>query len=103
MKTFQDLVFQSKNNGLDGTQATMDFPNGYGVSVITGFGAYGGEQGLYELAVVKGGVLCYDTPVTSDVVGYLSAGKVTELMQQVQELPAPAPATARGKEYNYSL
>lgn len=90
MKTFADLVFGAKRGGLGGTQARRDFENGYGVSVITGFGAYGGDEGLYELAVFAGDDLCYDTPVTSDVEGHLTPERVTELMRQVQELPARA-------------
>ena len=31
--------------------------------------------------------LCYDTPVTSDVEGYLTPEKVTELLQQIEALP----------------
>jgi len=29
----------------------------------------------------------YDTPVTGDVVGYLTPEEVTDLMKQVSELP----------------
>ena len=87
MKTFDDLVFHNKSDGLGGTQARLDFDNGYGVSVITGFGAYGGDKGLYELAVFKDNCLCYDTPITDDVIGHLSQLEVTEYMRKVQELP----------------
>lgn len=34
-KTFNDLEFYTHRTGF-GKQARMDFPNGYGVSVITG-------------------------------------------------------------------
>lgn len=85
MKTFDDLDFTK--HSIAGTQAVMEFDNGYGVSVITGPMAYGGDQGLYELAVLKGDSLCYDTPVTDDVIGYLSPEEVTEKMAEVQTLP----------------
>lgn len=84
MKTFDDLEF--KKHPIAGTQAVMEFDNGYGVSVITGSIAYGGDQGLYELAVLKGASLCYDTPVTDDVIGYLSPEEVTGKMAEVQAL-----------------
>ena len=71
---------------MDGEQATIHFSNGYGVSVIRGLYSYGGEQGLYELAVLKGGHLCYETPVANDVLGYLSVAEVNGYMRQVQLL-----------------
>lgn len=85
MKTFDDLEF--KKHRISGTQAVMEFDNGYGVSVITGPIAYGGDQGLYELAVLKGASLCYSTPVTDDVIGHLSPEEVTQKMTEVQALP----------------
>jgi hypothetical protein len=35
---------------------------------------------------LKNDNLCYDTPITSDVEGYLSEDEVTELLKQIQEL-----------------
>jgi len=58
----------------------------FGTSVVKHEFSYGGKDGLYELAVIKGDNLCYDTPVTSDVEGYLSEDEVTELLKQIQEL-----------------
>lgn len=83
MLTFEDLEF--KFNGFN-HQALVKFPNGYGVSVVIGPSTYGGNEGLYELAVLHDGDLCYDTPVTSDVEGYLTPAKVTKLMEEVQKL-----------------
>jgi hypothetical protein len=63
------------------------FENGYGASVVKGPNTYGGEDGLYELAVLdKDGKLCYETPVTDDVEGYLTENEVTKLMEQIQNL-----------------
>ena len=88
MKTFDDLVFDTTSDpGWE--RASLMFPNGYGVSVVRSYYSYGGEKGFYELAVLEGsGYLTYDTPVTSDVEGWLTPEKVTELMAQVQTLPA---------------
>ena len=91
MKTFNDLVFEEREDGgIDmGIQAVMEFPNGYGVSVIKAHHSYGGDKGYWELAVLNSdGSLTYDTPVTSDVEGWLTPDKVTDLMKQVQELAA---------------
>lgn len=84
--TFADLEFKERSR-LCGIQARHTFPNGYGVSVIKGGGTYGGDEGLYELAVLHDGELCYDTPVTDDVEGYLTPERVSELLAQVAALP----------------
>lgn len=87
MKTFKDLVFNEKESMLGGFQARMDFKNGYGVSVISGFGSYSEGGKPYELAVFYDGHLCYDTPVTNDVIGCLTPKLVTNCMKRVQLLP----------------
>ena len=87
MKTFNDLEFkQDIQRGLNA--ARIMFDNGYGASVVIGPHTYGGEDGLYELAVISGsdGKLTYDTPVTDDVEGYLTEDDVTKLMEQIQNL-----------------
>lgn len=86
MKTFNDLEFKELDSSYNGVQSRVFFDNGYGASVVKHEYSYGGKDGLYELAVLKGDNLCYDTPVTSDVEGYLSEDEVTELLKQIQEL-----------------
>ena len=75
----------------DGKQARYEFPNGYGVSVVIfggGLwgGSYGVEAGLLELAVLKDRHLCYTTPITSDVIGHLTAKRAAELIDKVEAL-----------------
>jgi len=88
MKKFKDLPFFPINDGfMVGKKARMDFENGYGVSVVSHTYSYGGKDGLFEVAVLgKDGNLTYDTPVTNDVVGYLTEEDVTDVMKQVQNL-----------------
>ena len=88
MKEFKDLEFAVRQNSsvVDGQVAAMEFDNGYGISVITGYGAYGSTDAPYEIAVLKDGGLCYDTEITDDVIGYLTPDKVTEYMIRIQEL-----------------
>jgi hypothetical protein len=63
------------------------FKNGYGASVIRHEHSYGGKKGLYELAVLDNeGNLTYDTPVTNDVLGFLSPKEVTDYLIQIQDL-----------------
>ena len=95
MKTFDDLVFEPHRLESCGVRAKLFFPNGYGVSVIRGPLTYGGSEGLWEMAVLKGTEedyeLCYDTPITNDVLGHKSQEEITEAMRQVQELPKSDP------------
>ena len=87
MNTFNDLDFQPMQHEIGiGVKARIDFDNGYGVSVIRSPYSYGGNQGLYELAVIKDNNLCYDTPITDDVLGYLTEDQVTDYLRQIQEL-----------------
>ena len=100
MKTFKDLEFVSHFTG-DGVMSRIYFENGYGASVVKHGGSYGSNKGLYELAVLKNesgtlikeaGVfeeqweLCYDTPITDDVMGYLRPEDVTDVMEKIQQL-----------------
>ena len=48
--------------------------------------SYGGNQDLYELAIIKDNAICYDTPITDDVIGYLTEDDVTKYLSQIQEL-----------------
>jgi len=84
------LEFKPMNNpGVSGIQAKHDFENGYGVSVIQNTISYGASEGLYELAVTKGGELCYDTEITDDVIGYLTLEEAEALADRVAALDKP--------------
>lgn len=68
-----------------GTQWKFKFPNGYGASVIDD--GYGARQGLYELAVLDlDGHLTYDTPITDDVLGFLTEAEVAEALSAIAAL-----------------
>jgi hypothetical protein len=88
--TFSNLEFETDELG---EQAFHIFDNHYGVSVVRGPYTYGGRKGLYELAVVymapgdKESQLVYDTPITNDVMGYLTPDNITDVMAQVEALP----------------
>jgi hypothetical protein len=89
MKTFKDLEFKEHPNAvhIGGIQAIIKFDNGYGASIVRTEFTYGGRDGLYELAVLdKHGHITYDTPITSDVIGYLEEGGVTKILEQIQLL-----------------
>ena len=85
MKAFNDLDFQPMQFGI-GVIARINFDNGYGASVVKSVYSYGGNQDLYELAVIKDDAICYDTPITDDVLGYLTEDDVTKYLNQIQNL-----------------
>ena len=87
MKTFEDLKFEPHATGLGGVMSRIYFENGYGASVVCTPYTYGGDKGLYELAVLNNdGELTYDTPITNDVEGHLTEADVTKLLEQIQSL-----------------
>ena len=70
----------------NGRQWKFKFANGFGASVIND--GYGRDSGLYELAVLDAeGSLTYDTPITDDVLGYLSPDEVGEALAKIEALP----------------
>ena len=73
-----------------GFQVRWKFDNGYGASVIRHTVSYGYESGLYELAVLKvlgdNMYITYDTPITDDVLGSLTAERVVELLDEIAAL-----------------
>lgn len=73
---------------LDGYQKIYKFGNNYGASVVCSDFSYGGDMGLFEVAVLDlEGKIVYDTPVTDDVIGYLDFDGVAKVLQQIQNLP----------------
>jgi hypothetical protein len=89
MKTFNDLEFTTlpEVHGI-GIRARIMFDNGFGVCVIQSDQTYGGLNGEYELSVLDHpeGNPVYYTPITNDVIGYLSESEVSKVMSEVQEL-----------------
>jgi hypothetical protein len=90
MKTFKDLEFNqhpmSTSDYEMGIQSSLTFDNGWGVSVVKGPHTYGGNKGLYELAVFKDGEIHYDNKIANgDVVGYLRPEDVTDAMLVIQK------------------
>jgi len=87
MKTFKDLEFKEHPNHMGGVQARIQFDNGYGASVVKTPHTYGGDRGLYELAVLdSNGSLTYATAITDDVIGYLRPEDVSDVLTKIQQL-----------------
>lgn len=83
---FQELNFQTHPMGI-GEQCIVQFPNGYGASIVKGPNTYGGDKGLYELAVFgKDGGVTYDTPITDDVLGHLTEQDIELTLVKIKNL-----------------
>ena len=93
---FSDLQFHPRfapkmqDPNASGIQAKHFFDNGYGISVVRFPGSYGYEEGLYESAVLKGTEenwqICYDTPITSDVIGHQTEEVVEVLLYEIENI-----------------
>lgn len=85
-------ILEKERNG--GVQKLFKFENGYGASVVSHEFSYGGDKGFWELAVIliyenQGKLswkLVYDTPITEDVLGWLTWEEVEETLKQIEEL-----------------
>lgn len=97
MKTFKDLVFEPHSIG-KGQHAVLEFDNGYGVSVLLGDLFYSNGVDTYEVAVLANDYICYDTPITDDVVGYITEDEVTEIMEKLQSYKSIKPEENENSE-----
>jgi hypothetical protein len=90
MKQFKDLEFKAHPmaEGLYGIISRIQFDNGFGASVVKHQYSYGGDRGLYELAVLdSNGEVHYDNSVANgDVIGYLRPEDITDVMEKIQKL-----------------
>jgi hypothetical protein len=83
------MMRQGENDMFGGYHKVLQFDNGYGASIVSHGGSYGGNDGLFEIAVLdKRGHIAYDTPVTSDVIGYLDFADVAEIVNKIKNLPS---------------
>lgn len=85
-----DVKIVDKNDGFWDFAVNLFFENGYGASIVKSRSTYGGDIGLYELAVITGNEevweLCYTTEITGDVIGYLSEEDVMILLHRIKNL-----------------
>ena len=82
---------RSYNRDTMNIQEIHRFNNGYGASVVQGPYSYGGDEGKFELAVLKFDDaghwhLCYDSGLTDDVFGYLTEQEVQEYLTKIEAL-----------------
>ena len=66
-------------------RAYVDFDNGFYVSIINGLYSVG-DIDQYEIAIMDKGGVCYDTPLTDDVIGCLDKQGVEKWLRSVSLL-----------------
>lgn len=89
-KKYGEFIVDPKSIGFQDRGWKFVFNNGYGASVIDD--GYGKEKGLYELAVIEKSTgennrynLCYDTPITNDVLGNLTDEEVQKTLARIKK------------------
>ena len=92
---------QGSNPFTRGRYDRIRFMNGYGASVVQNDISYGNDRGLLEIAVLRFSgqgpnefELCYNTPITHDVIGFLSQDDARAILDQIASLPPDAQALA---------
>lgn len=70
-----------------GIKYKFKFSNGFGASVVRHDFSYGNKVGLWELAVLgEDGGITYETPITDDVLGYLTEEDVKSELERIRKL-----------------
>ena len=71
-----------------GMQLIYKFDNGYGASLVSHIASYGGDKGLWELAIIdNAGEIYYGSDITNnDVMGHLNNEKAMKLLKQIAEM-----------------
>jgi hypothetical protein len=99
--TFDDLDFEivpSPSYGFEmfgnlpnGIKSSHHFDNGYGIFVVRTTGSYGWENGLFEVSILKQREnqweVCYDTPISSGVIGNCTIEKINQILKNIENLP----------------
>lgn len=86
MTDIKDLNFK-QSKVPKGVSASVNFPNGFGASIICNDMSYGGKAGLFEVAVIDSkGNLTYDTDITDDVLGWLDEKDVERTLDAIRQL-----------------
>lgn len=71
-----------------GLQNKYKFPNDYGASLIYAPGSYDLELAVLNFSINPEGELVYNTPITNDVLGYLTWEEAAEALIKIKELPS---------------
>ena len=75
-----------EHESFGGIRRVYRFENNYGASVICHEFSYSSKGHKWELAVLYGDDITYDTPITSDVIGHLSDQQVQKILTKIDQL-----------------
>jgi hypothetical protein len=92
LKSFEMI---EKVDVLGGLQCILDFGDDVELSIISGTGAYGGDRGLYEIAVLKNGEfagLPGIVDVEEQVRGYLTEAEIDVIIKTMYLLTGKVPS-----------
>ena len=81
-QSWAGVLTRWERNGRHGWM--IDHENGYQTSIIP---CGSDKLGKFELAVRNNGYLVYDTPITRNVLTFLSEEEACEVARRVSELP----------------
>ena len=85
LKKYKVEVFESE---VGMARVRIIFNNGYVASLISGYKAYCNRNSPYEIAVMdKDYNILHDTPITDDVLGYLTENQVLDYLEEISNLP----------------
>lgn len=87
MKPIIDIKIKTLSEGV---QIIVFFENNYGASIVKHRFSYGNDEGLFEIAVLTGNMeswnITYDTPITSDVLGYQTSEDINNVLEEISNL-----------------
>ena len=69
----------------NGEQKLYRFPNGYGASVVSHFGSYGGSHGFWEIATLKWDKTGYNLVSDMEIEGWLTLDQVAGYLKRIQD------------------
>jgi hypothetical protein len=75
------------------------FDNGYGISAIKGEKLHHDHDDKWEVAVRHGEKLCFMTPITQDVIAWLTVPEVEQYAEKIAALPAVDPEECPHQRY----
>lgn len=82
----KDTLDQGRTGPHPDYHRRFHFANGYGANVVRNAFSYGAGDGLFEIAVLRRGEICYETPVTQDVLGYVPEQDIPGVLADIESL-----------------
>lgn len=89
-----EMIEKSHRSG--SYQCVLQFDDQHQLSIISGDGAYGGDKGLYEIAIFVNGEFGslpgINEHVDDDVMGYLTEEQVSTIIKKMYFLTGKTPS-----------